>query len=72
MWMHVRAKNISDRSINDSDMLKWIDIIFKSACMLPGTISQFTKLTFKIINRYLTKTIYQDFLESSFNRLVEQ
>lgn len=39
MWINVRMKNISDRSNNDTDMLKWIDIIFKSACMLPGTLS---------------------------------
>jgi hypothetical protein len=72
MWMHVRVKNIGDRSNNDTDMLKWVDIIFKSACMLPGTLSEFTKLAFKIVHRYLTKAVTQEFLASSFNRLVEQ
>lgn len=72
MWMQVREKNISDRSSNDTDMIKWIDIIFKSACMLPGTLSEFTRLVFKIINRYLGKVVAGDFLPSSFSKLVDQ
>lgn len=72
MWMQVREKNISDRSINDSDMLKWIDIIFKSSCMLPGTLPEFTRIVFKIVNRYLLKLLSADFLASSFIKLVEQ
>lgn len=39
MWVMVREKNILDRSSGDSDMLKWVDIIFKSACMLSGTVA---------------------------------
>ena len=72
MWMQVREKNICDRANNDTDMIKWIDIVFKSACMLPGTLPEFTKLTFKIINRYLGKVASQDFVASSFVKLVEQ
>ena len=53
MWVQVREKNIGDRSATDNDMHKWIDIIFKSQCILPGTVGDFTKLTFKIVNRYL-------------------
>lgn len=53
-------------------MLKWIDIIFKSACMLPGTLSDFTRLAFKIINRYLGKVGSNDFLPSTFSKLVDQ
>ena len=55
MWIMVREKNILDRSNNDTDMLKWVEIIFKQACILPGTISDFLKLTFKLVNRYLDK-----------------
>jgi ethanolamine transporter EutH len=68
----VREKNILDRSSNDADVLKWIDIIFKQTCMLPGTFSDFLKLTFKFINRYLNKVGKSEFLPSAFNRLVEQ
>ena len=53
-------------------MLKWVDIIFKSQCMLPGTLSEFTKLIFKIVNRYLGRVVGQEFVASSFNRLIEQ
>lgn len=70
MWVTVREKNILDRSSNDTDMLKWIDIIFKSNCMLPGTFTDFLKLTFKLINRHLNKATQNDFLSSSFNKLV--
>ncbi len=53
-------------------MLKWIDIVFKSNCMLPGTLSDFAKLSLKIINRYLSKLSNGDFVPASFNRLIEQ
>jgi hypothetical protein len=72
MWVHVREKNISDRSTNDTDMLKWVDIVFKNACLLPGTLPDFTRLMLKIVNRYLAKAVSQEFLASSFNKLVEQ
>jgi len=61
-----------DRSNNDSDISKWIDIIFKNSCMLPGTLTDFLKLTFKLINRYLSKVNNADFSPSAFNRLIEQ
>lgn len=72
MWVMVREKNILDRSNNDPDLLKWIDIIFKQACMLPGTLTDFLKLTFKLVNRYLEKTAKADFQPTAFNRLVDQ
>nr|BAJ98362.1 predicted protein [Hordeum vulgare subsp. vulgare] len=72
MWVMVREKNILDRSNNDHDLLKWVDIIFKQACMLPGTLTDFLKLTFKVVNRYLDKTAKADFLPAAFNRLVDQ
>jgi hypothetical protein len=72
MWVMVREKNILDRSNNDSDLLKWIEIIFKQACMLPGTLTDFLKLAFKLVNRYLDKTGKAGFLPATFNRLVEQ
>jgi len=40
--------------------------------MLPGTLTDFLKLTFKLINRYLSKVIKADFSVANFNRLVEQ
>jgi len=72
MWATVREKNILDRSATDSDMLKWADIIFKSNCMLPGTFPDFLKLAFKVINRHLAKSGQNDFLTSTFNKIVEQ
>ena len=72
MWVMVREKNILDRSNNDPDLLKWIDIIFKQACMLPGTLPDFLKLAFKLVNRYLDKVAKAEFSPAAFNRLVEQ
>lgn len=40
--------------------------------MLPGTLTDFLKLTFKLINRYLSRISKSDFLASNLNRLVEQ
>ena len=72
MWVTVREKNILDRSGSDSDMFKWVDIIFKPNCLLPGTLPDFLRLTFKLITRHLTKTLSVNFESSIFNRLVEQ
>ena len=72
MWVMVREKNILDRSASDTDLLKWVDIIFKQACILPGTLTDFLKLTFKMVNRYLDKVGKTEFQPASFNRLVEQ
>lgn len=72
MWVMVREKNILDRSAADNDVLKWVDIIFKQSCILPGTLTDFLKLTFKLVNRYLDKNAKAEFSPTAFNRLVEQ
>ncbi len=72
MWVMVREKNILDRSAADGDLVKWVDIIFKQACILPGTLTDFLKLTFKLVNRYLDKTVKSDFSPTLFNRIVDQ
>lgn len=43
-WADIRAKNIMDRSEKDSDLIKWIDIIFKSNCMLEGVKTNMVRL----------------------------
>lgn len=40
--------------------------------MLPGTLPDFLKLAFKLVNRYLDKVAKADFSPAAFNRLVEQ
>lgn len=40
--------------------------------MLPGTLTDFLKLSFKLINRYLSKIVKSDFVPTVFNRIVEQ
>lgn len=40
--------------------------------MLPGTLPDFLKLAFKLINRYLDKVAKAEFSPAAFNRLVEQ
>ena len=40
--------------------------------MLPGTLSEFTRLAFKLVNRYLNKMVAGDFLPSTFSKIVEQ
>ena len=40
--------------------------------MLPGTLAEFTRLVFKLVNRYLTKMLAADFLPSTFAKVVEQ
>lgn len=40
--------------------------------MLPGTLPDFFKLAFKLVNRYLDKVAKAEFSPAAFNRLVEQ
>jgi hypothetical protein len=40
--------------------------------MLPGTLSDFTRLVFRIVNRYLSKMVTSDFLPSTFTKIIEQ
>jgi hypothetical protein len=40
--------------------------------MLPGTLPDFLKLAFKLVNRYLERAGKADFQPATFNRLVEQ